>query len=208
MNRMIKNFAVFYAFIAFLIAGVPVMAGDAGSGGAPLGAAVASAQQAYAKQVTIAPFSLNGVSLTQDRGDVPEAFKNPASRKCKPFCVQKEQIADTTTIKVGDFPSMAADINSGNILLVDMRTKKWYAKGTLPGAVSLPYSTLTGKKTKAKARMKKLNDKAIIGFCNGWWCGQSPTGLNAMKKLGYQGKLYYFRGGVQDWVDAGLPLVR
>ncbi len=53
--------------------------------------------------------------------------------------------------------------------------------------------------------MKKLANKDIICFCNGWWCGQSPTGIKALVDLGYTGKIYYFRDGNQGWVDAGLP---
>lgn len=193
--------------IAFVMGSLAV-AGEGGSGGKPLGSAVASAQQAYAKQVSIAPFTLNGVSFSQKRGTVPDAFMHPSKRKCKPFCVQPESIPGATTIKVGDFPSLAADINSGATLIVDMRTNNWYKKGTIAGAISLPYSSLIGKKRNAEARMKKLEGKAVIGFCNGWWCGQSPIALLAMIKHGYAGKLYYFRGGVQDWVDAGFSLVK
>ena len=61
--------------------------------------------------------------------------------------------------------------------------------------------------SRAKARLNHLGGKTVIAFCNGWWCGQSSAGLEAIVGLGYQGTLYSFRGGAQDWVDAGLPLV-
>ena len=54
--------------------------------------------------------------------------------------------------------------------------------------------------------MKKLKGKPVIAYCNGWWCGQSSAGLKALSKLGYTGKLYSFRGGMQDWIDAGLTV--
>jgi rhodanese-related sulfurtransferase len=207
MNKQKFNSIKFVLFALALILSSHATAGEGGGGGGTaLGAGVATAQQAYAKSVTISPFTLNGVSVTQNRGSVPKDFKNPASRLCKPFCVQPESIAGVTTVKVGDFAKLAEEINSGKTVIVDMRTSKWFKKGTLPGSISLPYSALTGKKTKAKSKMKKLKNKGVIGFCNGWWCGQSPTGLKALVKLGYKGKLYYFRGGVQDWVDAGLSL--
>ncbi|OSM07194.1 putative rhodanese [Magnetofaba australis IT-1] len=186
----------------------PAMSEEAGSGGAPLGAAVASEQQKHAKSVTLAPFTLNGVEVTQDRGRAMlDAFKSPENRKCKPFCVQPKSIDGATTVEVDDFAKMADEINSGKTLIVDMRTPAWYAKGTLPGAISLPYTDLTGKKTKAKAKIKKLKGKNLIAFCNGWWCGQSPTGIRALVEFGYEGKIYYFRGGSQDWADAGLAFV-
>ena len=174
----------------------------------PLGQAVADTQRAYAKSVTLPVFKLNGVELKQNRAlPIHDAFKDPGSRKCKPFCVQPNSLEGATTITLEDFPKLAPEINTGKILLVDMRTTDWYAKETLPGAINIPYSDLTGADAKAKARMNKLQGKDIIAFCNGWWCGQSPTGIKALQSLGFTGKIYYFRGGNQDWADAGLPSV-
>ncbi|MBF0146439.1 MAG: rhodanese-like domain-containing protein [Magnetococcales bacterium] len=181
----------------------------AATDGVPLGKEVADKEQSYAKGVTLAPFTLNGHEMKQDRATpVPDDFKDPSVRKCKPFCVQPEEVAGATLFKMEDFVKMAADINSGKILIVDMRTPDWFEKGTIPGSVNLPYSDLTSSATKAKAKVKKLEDKDIIVFCNGWWCGQSPQGIKALQEIQYPGKIYWFRGGNQDWVDAGLPLVK
>lgn len=201
--------ALVAALSCFNAPAVSWAAEGADADGIPLGQEVATKEQAYAKGVTLPTFTLNGVEIKQDRSrPVADAFKDPAARKCKPFCVQPESIEGATTVKVEDFPKMAADINAGKILLVDMRTPDWYEKETLPGSVNVPYSDLTGPEAKAKARMKKLEGKDIIAFCNGWWCGQSPTGIKALQRLGYTGKIYYFRGGNQDWEDAGLLSVK
>ncbi|MBF0153721.1 MAG: rhodanese-like domain-containing protein [Magnetococcales bacterium] len=206
MMKDVRHYWLLGVLALGLAASVPAIAGEgAAEDGKPLGAEVASKEQAHAKGVTIAPFKLNGVELKQDRSKgVPDDFKDPASRKCKPFCVQPETIPGATTIKVEDFAKMADDINAGKIVIVDMRTPDWFAKGTLPGAINIPYSDLTGPETKAKVKLKKVEGKDVIPFCNGWWCGQSPTGIKAMETLGYKGKVYWFRGGNQDWVDAGL----
>ena len=191
----------------FLIGATASHASDAGKSGEPIGAA-AAAQSQYALSVKLPEFTLNGTKLKQDRSQPkPEAFQDPAMRKCPPFCVEPEILPGAETIRVEDFPKLAADIQAGKIIIVDMRTPDWYQKGTLPGAINLPYTDLTGQQTKAKARMKKLAEKAIIAFCNGWWCGQSPTGIKALIDLGYTGKIYYFRDGNQGWADAGLPFV-
>ncbi|MBF0583148.1 MAG: rhodanese-like domain-containing protein [Magnetococcales bacterium] len=172
-----------------------------------LGASVAAAQSKHALEVTIPEFTLNGVTLKQDRSKPkPDAFKDPASRKCPPFCVEPDTLPGATTIRVEDFAKMAADISAKKILIVDMRTPDWFQKGTIPGAISLPFSDLTGPEAKVKSKIKKLEGKDIIAFCNGWWCGQSPEGIKNLVALGYTGKIYYFRDGNQGWVDAGLPL--
>ncbi|MBF0583955.1 MAG: rhodanese-like domain-containing protein [Magnetococcales bacterium] len=177
--------------------------------GTPIGAAVAAAQSHYALNVKLPEFSLNGLLLKQDRKQPqPEAFKDPGSRKCPPFCVEPETVPGATTIRLEDFPKMAADIQADRVRIVDMRTPDWFQKGTIPGAINLPYSDLTGPQTKAKVRIKKLAGKDIIAFCNGWWCGQSPTGIKALQEMQYPGKIYYFRDGNQGWADAGLPFTK
>ncbi|MEO5340664.1 MAG: rhodanese-like domain-containing protein [Magnetococcus sp. MYC-9] len=199
-------------FLAILLAltwsgwALPLTAEEAPKSGAPIGAEVATAQSRYALTVKLPEFTLNDVKLKQDRNQpMPEAFKDPGSRKCPPFCVEPETVPGAATVRLEDFPKMAADIRAGKLLIVDMRTPDWFQKGTLPGAINLPYSDLTGPSTKAMARMKKLEGKDIIAFCNGWWCGQSPTGIKALRDLGYTGRIYYFRDGNQGWADAGLP---
>ena len=178
---------------------------QAQAAGAPLGAAVVAEQAKHALEVTIPTFTLNGVTVKQDRSQPKHAaFQKPEERKCPPFCVEPATLPGATTITVEDFPKMAAEINAGKTVIVDMRTPDWYQKGTLPGAINLPFSDLDGPPAKVAAKVKKLDGKDIIAFCNGWWCGQSPTGIKALVGLGYTGKIYYFRDGNQGWADAGL----
>lgn len=50
--------------------------------------------------------------------------------------------------------------------------------------------------------------KALLLWCNGPWCGQSPRAIHALIKLGYPAeKLYYYRGGMQMWQSLGLTTV-
>lgn len=50
--------------------------------------------------------------------------------------------------------------------------------------------------------------KDILLFCNGPWCDQSPRAIRALVKLGYPvNKMYYYRGGMQDWLMLGLSVV-
>lgn len=175
--------------------------------GLPLGPEVAEEQRAYARAVTIPSFELGSVTIVQDRSNtIPEAFVDPATRKCKPFCVQPTSKDFAEVISLEKFAELAPKINSNEIILVDMRTPSWHKKGHIPGSINIAYSDLTGRATKAKAKIKKLGNKPVIGYCNGWWCGQSSAGLKALSELGYTGKLYSLRGGMQDWVDAGLTV--
>ena len=50
--------------------------------------------------------------------------------------------------------------------------------------------------------------KTLILFCNGAWCGQSPTNLRALMDLGYPAhKLKWYRGGMQAWEQLGFTTV-
>lgn len=49
--------------------------------------------------------------------------------------------------------------------------------------------------------------KDILLFCNGPWCDQSPRAIHALAKFGYPvNKMYYYRGGMQDWLLLGLSV--
>lgn len=50
--------------------------------------------------------------------------------------------------------------------------------------------------------------KDLLLWCNGPWCDQSPRAIKALLKLGYPPeKLYYYRGGMQNWLILGLTTV-
>jgi ribosome-associated protein len=45
-------------------------------------------------------------------------------------------------------------------------------------------------------------------YCNGIWCGQSPTNIRQLLSLGYPAhKLKWYRGGMQSWKALGLTTV-
>lgn len=51
--------------------------------------------------------------------------------------------------------------------------------------------------------------KTLVMFCNGMWCGQSPTNIKTLLRFGYPAdKLKWYRGGMQDWSILGLTTVK
>lgn len=47
----------------------------------------------------------------------------------------------------------------------------------------------------------------ILLYCNGIWCGQSPTAIKNLLALGYPAnKIFYYRGGMQAWQSLGLTV--
>ncbi|TCD15316.1 rhodanese-like domain-containing protein [Oricola cellulosilytica] len=132
------------------------------------------------------------------------------SRACPPFCIQPMSPAEgVTTIGELELLDMLSDPEA---LVVDSRTVDWYQGGSIPGAISLPY-------TQVGDRLNELGcepdfdgwdcaeAKRVALFCNGLWCGQSPTAIRAMIAAGYPAeRIVYYRGGMQSWRVLGLTV--
>jgi len=53
-----------------------------------------------------------------------------------------------------------------------------------------------------------LTPKLLL-YCNGPWCGQSPTNIRTLLTLGYPAhKIKWYRGGMQAWESLGLTTVK
>ena len=110
-------------------------------------------------------------------------------------------------------------------MLIDSRTPDWVAKGTIPGAVNLPWTKLNPAKGRTPSPSRDYdgqfgakefeglwdfsNAKTLVLFCNGMWCGQSPNNIESLLRFGYPAaKIKWYRGGMQDWELLGLSTVK
>ena len=174
----------------------------------------------------------NGQKVAIQRNQNQDNNINPAfgktSRKCPPFCIQPGELApgvDTIgELEVLHYLKKMSD-GDKSIMVIDSRTPDWVAKGTIPGAVNIPWDKLNiGKSdpiTVQEILEKQLgakqsegfwnfsNAKTLVMFCNGSWCGQSPTNIRGLLKIGYPAdKIKWYRGGMQDWEMLGLTTVK
>lgn len=151
------------------------------------------------------------------------------SRECPPFCVQPIQLLPgVNTIGEIELLRMLADRAMGEdaFLLIDSRTPDWFNKGTIPSAINIPWTKLyPGSSTfdpfvaetllldkfgvkKADGLFDFRGAEKLVLFCNGPWCGQSPTNIKALVGMGYPAdKIYWYRGGMQMWHVLGLTTV-
>ena len=141
------------------------------------------------------------------------AVINPAfaktSRKCPPFCVQPQKVAPGVET-VGELEVIKYMDKGG--LIIDARTVEWHVKRTIPGSKNIPYTQVASRLDelgcKKGAKWDCSNAKTVLLFCNGLWCGQSPTAIRAMLREGYPAsKLLYYRNGMQGWQSLGLTVV-
>lgn len=149
------------------------------------------------------------------------------SRPCPPYCIQPMQLAPgvETIGELEVLHYLKKAERDGNVLLIDSRDGDWAQRsGVIPGAVRIPWTELHPGRTEPEkiaeililrfgaARQAGLwnfeNAKVLVFYCNGPWCGQSPTNIKQLLAMGYPAhKLKWYRGGMQDWKILGLTTV-
>jgi rhodanese-related sulfurtransferase len=147
------------------------------------------------------------------------------SRPCPPFCVQPMHLAPgVETIGELELLEYLKRITrrDTSVLLIDSRDEEWLIRsGVIPGAIHLPWQRLhpAHAEPQAVAEIMEMqfgaarvgpmwnfeNARTLVFYCNGVWCGQSPTNIRQLLAVGYPPhKLKWYRGGMQSWKSLGL----
>lgn len=150
------------------------------------------------------------ISRIQDNDHQVSGEWARTSRACPPFCIQPIQPAPGVTT-IGELELLAM-LEDPEAMVVDGRVRRDFEGGSIPGAINIPY-------TEAADRLDELgcevdfdgfdctNAKPVALFCNGPWCGQSPTAARRMIEAGYPAeRIFYYRGGMQVWRLLGLTV--
>lgn len=150
------------------------------------------------------------ISRVQDNKNLISQDWAKTSRPCPPFCIQPMIVAEGVTT-VGEL-ELIDMLQDPDIIVADARTAKWFDAGTIPGAIHMPF-------TQVVDRLEELGcepdfdgwdckaAKPVALFCNGNWCGQSPTAIRAMLAEGYPAeRIFYYRGGMHAWQMLGLTV--
>jgi thiosulfate/3-mercaptopyruvate sulfurtransferase len=106
-------------------------------------------------------------------------------------------------------PGLAADRPPRGLILFDLREPRDFAIGHLPGALSLPFLHFPEDFAKAVAAGWPGADHATIPlvlYCYGIDCVRSRKAGAQAASLGFRDVLW-FRGGVEEWRQAGYPLL-
>ena len=165
------------------------------------------------------------IMRNQDQKSTVKPAFAKTSRKCPPFCIQPAVVAPgVETIAELEILAYLSKMNAGDdsILVIDSRTPDWVKKGTIPGAVNIPWTALNPAKGADPISIGEIlvdqfgvkeieglwdysGAKTLVMFCNGMWCGQSPNNIKNLLKFGYPAdKIKWYRGGMQDWEMLGL----
>ena len=152
------------------------------------------------------------IEREQDNAANLEGEWAQVARACPPFCIQPMTPAEGVET-IGELELLEA-LQDPDVKVIDSRTYDWWKGGTIPGAVSLPYNQVVD-------RLEELGCEPdfdgwdcsdadrVVMFCNGLWCGQSPTAIRAIIAEGYPAdRIRYYRGGMQTWRLLGLPVMQ
>jgi len=132
----------------------------------------------------------------------------------EPFSVSKN-VETYGELEVLDF------ISNKKGIFIDARLENWYKKSAIPASINVPFKVFLtqsderkkvlksfGAKEKSSSEFDFSDAKTLLFYCNGAWCGQSPTAINALIDLGYpEEKMKYYRGGMQAWQLLGLTTI-
>lgn len=166
---------------------------------------------------------LNGTTIVidriQDSENRLEGDFARTSRPCPPFCITP-MTAAPGVVTLGELEVMhflETRVSAGEGLLLDSRLPEFFSKGTIPGAINLPFATLDPANPYRDEILKALGAtltgtewdfsqaRQLAVFCNGPWCDQAPLAIRYLLQAGYPAeKLSYYRGGMQVWLQLGL----
>ena len=169
------------------------------------------------------------IQRNQSTDNVVNSVFAKTSRRCPPFCIQPNSLGNGVEtigeLEILEYLKRSSDGDS-SVLVIDSRTEDWVKKGTIPGSINIPWNSLKPEAgadpfqiadilekkfnvTNIEGLWNFTNAKTLVLFCNGMWCGQSPSNIKTLLRLGYPaGKLKWYRGGMQNWEILGLTVVK
>jgi thiosulfate/3-mercaptopyruvate sulfurtransferase len=117
--------------------------------------------------------------------------------------------AEVAALLRRESPGLTADRPPRGLILIDLREPPDFVIGHLPGALNLPILRFSAGFTPLVAAGWPQADRTtfpLLLYCYGADCVRSrEAGVEAARR-GFRNVLW-FRGGVEEWRDAGLPLL-
>ena len=97
------------------------------------------------------------------------------------------------------FEELATMVDSGEVVLIDVRTPEEFAAGRLPGSLNAPLQTFDPQSIPVEAARETI-----------LYCGSSRRSAIAAEQLAaYLNRpVRHLEGGIQAWQDAGGEVIR
>lgn len=179
------------------------------------------------KGVKSIEMNLNGEKFTlmrnQKVGNIISELYNTTHRGAPQPMHISEGIETVGELEFIEYMKKAQDDKS--IAIIDSRSPGWFARLRIPGAVNIPYTNFKDRDSaiemmedemgvieKEDGNLDFSKAKTIVLYCNGYWCGQTPSMIKRSKysllNMGYPvEKIKYYRGGMQAWTSLGFTVI-
>lgn len=95
-------------------------------------------------------------------------------------------------------------VEEGLTFVVDARGASDYARGHIPGAISMPYEDLASRLPTLLADLPP--DQPVVCYCTGPDCDLGELLATELRIMGYQ-DVRVFVGGWEHWTEAGFGAV-
>lgn len=113
-----------------------------------------------------------------------------------------ESLAGTTKVSAEEVIGLLE--KHADLVLIDARKSSDHTKGYIEGSVALPNTDTTAE---SLAKHIKTKSTPVVFYCNGVKCGRSVESAKIAIAAGYS-KIYWFRGGWEEWTKKGLPVTK
>jgi rhodanese-related sulfurtransferase/DNA-binding transcriptional ArsR family regulator len=124
--------------------------------------------------------------------------KLAASRLAEVRQVSVDFLAGRGPLEPVDAKGLMERVRRGEVTVLDVRPAEEYLAGHIPGAVSMPVSTL-------KRRLAELpKRREIVAYCRGPYCVYALDAVRLLRARGF--KAVRMEAGVPEWRALGLPV--
>lgn len=114
--------------------------------------------------------------------------------------IAPQAVAGTTLVTAEQVVGMIRSVPE--LVIVDARNHDEYAKGHIEGALSILDTDMTEQ---LLAKSVHSKESPVLFYCNGERCLRSTNAAQKAVKWGYR-RIYWLRGGWQEWTNKGLPV--
>ena len=114
----------------------------------------------------------------------------------------QESIDGTTRVTAEEVIELIS--SNSELVVIDARKSSDREKGYIEGSIGLPDTETTPESLASNVPAK---DAAVVFYCNGVKCGRSVKSAKNAVAWGYT-KVYWFRGGWEEWMEKGYPVTK
>ena len=112
--------------------------------------------------------------------------------------VVESYLKDREALEAVDAAGLMERLADESVVILDVRPEEEYRAGHVPGALSVPVSSL-------EAALQVLpKDKEIVAYCRGPYCVFSDEAVAFLKSHGY--RAIRLTEGLPEWRDSGYPI--